>query len=346
MREDLLGYLLGALEPEEMQRVGRAVRDTPALAAELDRLQAALRPLEEADEQFEPPGDLVSRTLGAIDRYEAEHSSDEIVAGRSSGAAGDRFGRASGRLTPTGVARTAPPWRWVDCLATTVAAMIMAGLVLPSILRARSVARQAGCRETLRETGTSIIQYALMASDRRLPQVAIRGPQAFAGNYAVELGELALLRKPTPLWCPSRDLPAECEGQLIPSVAEVRTASPRRRARLQRIAGGHYAYCLGVLERGIHVAPRYEGRAGFAILADAPFEAIAGWLTAHEGRGVNVLFEDGRVCFLVHGAMDALDDHPFLNDRGAVEAGVDPHDATLGPSWCAPFETRDWEGWR
>jgi anti-sigma-K factor RskA len=47
MHEDLLGYLLGALEPHEMDRVRRALEDDPQLQAELERWREMMRPLEE-----------------------------------------------------------------------------------------------------------------------------------------------------------------------------------------------------------------------------------------------------------------------------------------------------------
>lgn len=336
MREDLLGYLLGALEPEEMQRVGRAVRDNPALAAELDRLQAALRPLEQAEEFADPPPDLVSRTLGAIDRYEAEHETQR----GASVTAGNRLrgGRPLG--TAAGIAPTAGQLRLADCLATAVAALIMAGLVLPSVLRGRSFARQESCQNLLREMGVSVVQYALRDQDGRIPQVPLEGRQSFAGNYALLLNEQGLMPRSSFLWCPSRDVPEEWYGRPIPDVEELHSADPQQLESIHQVAGGHYAYSLGVHERGCFVAPRYQGRSAFAILADAPTELLTGWATAHEGRGVNLLFEDGRVQFVAHRAMDALFDHPFLNRKGDVEAGLDPHDATLGSSWRPPFQIK------
>lgn len=351
MREDLLGYLLGALEPDEMQRVARAVRTDPAMAAELERLQAALRPLEAGDDLFEPPADLISRTLGAIDRYDAEHDASGTdgphgagsrgAAARGTAARGTAARGAAGRRrgTPAGFARSAGQWRLVDCLATAGAALILAGLVLPGVLRGRSLARQEGCQQVLREGGWSLIQFAMRADDQRFPQVAPEGPEAFAGIYALVLNDAELMSEPTPLWCPSLNVPAQWEGRPIPSVAEVSSADPQRLAWIQRVAGGHYAYSLGVRERGHYVARRYEGRTNFAILADAPMETLAEWAVAHEGRGVNVLFEDGRIRFLARGSLDGLVDHPFLNRDGAVEAGVDPYDAALAPSWRSPFGT-------
>ena len=47
MHEDLLGYLLGALEPHEMRRIAQLLRDDPAARDELARIEESLRPLED-----------------------------------------------------------------------------------------------------------------------------------------------------------------------------------------------------------------------------------------------------------------------------------------------------------
>ncbi len=67
MHEDLLGYLLGALEPHEMRRVAQWLRDDPVAREELAKIEQSLRPLEESYEPVElPPSDLVARTLASL----------------------------------------------------------------------------------------------------------------------------------------------------------------------------------------------------------------------------------------------------------------------------------------
>jgi hypothetical protein len=52
---------------------------------------------------------------------------------------------------------------------------------------------------------------------------------------------------------------------------------------------------------------------------------------------MNVLYEDGRVRFIRAEALDSMHDHPLVNHVGASEAGVNIDDASLSPSWRAPF---------
>ncbi|MCP4943925.1 MAG: hypothetical protein GY924_18365, partial [Planctomycetaceae bacterium] len=67
MHEDLIGYLLGALEPHEMRRVAQWLEEDPEARQELEAIERSLRPLEEAYEPPEPPPqDLVAKTLAAL----------------------------------------------------------------------------------------------------------------------------------------------------------------------------------------------------------------------------------------------------------------------------------------
>jgi prepilin-type processing-associated H-X9-DG protein len=341
MREELLGYLLGALEPDEMQRVSEALKKDARLRAELDALAAALRPLDEAEEIYEPPGDLVARTMAAIPPAGPGGGASEAAhLGHGRGGAAPR-GRESELGSEALDGRQG--WNWVDVLATVAATVLLAGLILPGILRQRSQSRQQVCQDQLWRAGAALFDYAMDRPDGRMPRLAIDGPEAFAGYYAVELREAGRLRSPLPLWCPSLDVPQGWVGRPIPTRSQLREAAPGQLIQLQHGAGGHYAYSLGILEDRRYRAPRYQGRSYFAVLADAPVRSLDGWVTAHEGRGCNILFEDGHVAFLSNWEDGVLGDHPFLNRSGELAHGLDPDDAALAPSHLPPFQQRP--GW-
>lgn len=383
MREELLGYLLGALEPEEMQRVSDALRTDAKLRAELNRLAASLSPLDEDDEIYEPPADLIGRTMAALpprepstDQWSDEDSVDEawqdasdeaftFEGAFSDPAAGDstadhdstagsvdpvpaanepRRGRGLRRVRGRELASSGDTrgggWSWVDVLATAAAALLLAGLVLPGILRQRATARQEACQDQLRTAGIALTQYASDRPDGRLPQLGWQGHDAFAGFYAVELKAAGRLDNRTPLWCPSLDVPEGWTGQAIPTRDQLRLANPTQLVTYQRAAGGHYAYSLGILEGERYRAPRFQARPYFAILADAPMQSLDGWVMAHEGRGCNILFEDGHITFMSNWDSGVLGDHPFLNRSGELAHGLDPDDAALAPSHFPPQQLR------
>lgn len=70
MREQLLGYLLGALEAAERQEVESALLHSPALRAELETLRLALSQLEGAEEIYEPPASLTERTCDVVFQHD------------------------------------------------------------------------------------------------------------------------------------------------------------------------------------------------------------------------------------------------------------------------------------
>ncbi|CAN0284716.1 unnamed protein product, partial [Hapterophycus canaliculatus] len=116
---------------------------------------------------------------------------------------------------------------------------------------------------------------------------------------------------------------------------------------MQTTAGGHYAYTLGVRDGDHFASPRFEGRSAFAVMSDAAIvqngnryrsdAAASPTLISHGGRGINVLYEDGRVSFLSSQSLGRIPDNPLFNHDGQIEAGLTIDDASLAPSWQPPF---------
>ncbi len=364
MDEDLLGYLLDALEPQEMRRVEERLRVDRSAREALQRLERSLRPLEESRKVDDsPPSDLVARTLASLPPLSAPAS----VPTAESRDWQPRPVVPVG-LSPMGrvlESASGSSRGWVDWFAAALAAAVLLGLLLPALAEGRFEARRVACQNQLRELGTAITQFVMRSEQARLPAVAERGPEAFAGVYAVRLHDAGLLDDSSLRWCPSLGRPNALAGQLEIDSTE-RGVSPSRQPRsmadweqlisvenlhrapvnqlqtLQQLAGGHYAYTLGVVDGHQYGAPRYQGRSSFAVMSDAPLgEYSPGGLAieriGHGGRGINVLYESGEVRFVSLEAIELMPDHPLLNLRGEVEAGVNIDDAVLAPSWRGPF---------
>lgn len=371
MHEDLLGYLLGALEPDEMQRVSRWLREDPEAREQLAELERMLRPLEEEYVPVEPPPtDLVARTLAML----PDSPPGEPVGSGHGVRDGDRASvgdsthsgdRSSGQveladsiysLTPMHAAADVTRGGsagWLDWVGGAVAAAVVLGLLLPALAQGRFESRKIACQDQLRRLGTALTQFVTRSPSERLPAVSESGPEAFSGVYAVRLSDLGLLEDPAVRWCPSLDSPDQREATLtnlgeIVTVDSLHRASVDQLQQIQRYAGGHYAYNLGVVEDERLASPKFEARSSFAVMSDAPLignagmsqvagaEELGDWL-GHGGIGINVLFEDGCVRFLSLESLDSMPDHPLLNHRGEVEAGVNIDDAALAPSWRPPF---------
>ena len=184
MHEDLLGYLLGALEPHEMRRVSQWLREDPEARKQLAEIERCLKPLEESFESAEPPpSDLVSRTLanlppqapGSVGAESVAQTNDEVVVGHLVPMQGGIDAPQNSALT------------WLDWIGGSTAAVVILGLLLPSLAQGRFEARKTACQDQLRQFGTAITQFVNRNQQERLPAVAEAGPEAFAGVYAVRL---------------------------------------------------------------------------------------------------------------------------------------------------------------
>lgn len=347
MHEDLLGYLLGALEPHEMRRVAQWLREDAAAREELAKLERALKPLEDGHDAAElPPSDLVGRTLANLPPLPTPPQSAASMAGEGA----EHHDSVSIGLAPMRSSVDASPnptMTWIDWAGGALAAAVLLGLLLPSLAQGRLEARKATCHDQLRQLGTALTQFVMRNQQNRLPAIAESGPEAFAGNYAIQLHQGGLMENPTIRWCPSLDQPTDDNG-FDPRLAEMvstedlYTVPVDQLRRIQRFAGGNYAYNLGVIDGNYFRPPRYESRSTFAVMSDAPRIGMPGGTIradriGHSGMGINVLFEDGRVQFLSLSSLQSMPDHPLLNHRGRVEAGVNIDDASLAPSSRPPF---------
>jgi hypothetical protein len=77
------------------------------------------------------------------------------------------------------------------------------------------------------------------------------------------------------------------------------------------------------------------------LVGDAPSNSLPRRVSSnHQGRGQNVLYEDGRVHFLPELPSARIFDDPYHNRDGWVAAGVDLNDAVLGASADHPLPVR------
>lgn len=342
MHEDLLGYLLGALEPDEMQRVSDWLKDNPEAQRQLAEIERSLRPLEEDLEVVEGPSeDLIARTMAGIPEGIPPMPPPSPVT-----------------LTDVDLAGDAGPggsrWSMMDSIGSLLSVATLLALLLPTIAAGRFEARKVACQDRLRGFGTALMQYVYRDEQGRLPQVAQSGPEAFAGVFVLRLADEGLLTDVDQRWCPSAEMPAfddtaptrrpQFDGlSNLPSVDSLHSLPVNELKQVQQVAGGHYAYTLGVIGEQGFSSPRFEARTSFAVMADAPLGGlmrpgeVSGVRFSHGGEGINVLYEDGGVRFVRAAALDSMPDHPFFNHIGASEAGVNVDDASLSPSWRPPF---------
>jgi hypothetical protein len=372
--EELIAYLLGDVDPTLAQQIQQALSVEPELLERLSQFRMVLGQIDSLAGSLEPPADLVEGTLARIDALSdvpqsAEFQSAEFQSAEFQPAVTPQLPaseihpvllNSSSDANP----RRSSPW---DSTALTISLTILCCLALPALVRIRFESRKAQCARNLTITGSELMQYALQHPQQRFPHVAVEGPASFAGVYAVYLHDMDAQVVPSQLRCSSligtsqdqlESTAASSLPSVIPSFAELQRMAIGELVQWQRSLGGDYAYNLGVFEKGNVRAPKCEGRSHLAILADAPvMDATAGRTAAvgnpqidgeeyiaHEGKGINIFYEDGRVVFVTTASLfetfatdSALVDHPFRNQRGQHEIGLHPQDASLAPSHFPPL---------
>ena len=333
--EELIAYLLGDATPQQRKRVETGLADDENLRARLGELRLLLGHLDSLQHAYEPPVDLLASTMARIDAEAAEQSR-ESESRELHSISKVRLASSLSVAAETPVRRST----W-DSMALVVCLAILYCLFLPTVLKARYESRKAQCAHNLRDTGRGLSELALLDPQRRFPAVAVDGPASFAGIYAVSLHDFGMLKSSSQLHCPSLDgvRPARAELHTIPTMMQLKTMDESSLRLCRESVGGDYAYNLGVVEEEQIVAPRYEGRSRFALLADMAFAGASGdEIVSHDGRGVNVLFEDGHIEFVSSECcIDSIGDNPYCNLLRERAVGLNKDDASLGPSYFRPL---------
>ncbi len=316
LKEQLLGYLLEALDDDERQQVEQLLEDDPSLIGELQTLRTALEPLVEDYEDFEPPAGLAQRACSQVD--ERRQLEPVGLAGGSSSAA------MSGSFAPRSRISVA------DVVVTAGIVLAAVLIFFPAIASSRYSSRLTHCQNNLRRLGLAMVNYSDKLGGGFFPAIASTGNRAFAGIYAPTLIDSRYLADANSLICGSSTTTARRADFRVPTFEEIDRATRQEIVYIHQRTGDIYGYTLGVMANGTYAAPRNQGRANFGLMADR--------LDSHSGLGRNILYEDGHFKFIETNAKKPLwIDDPFRNRHGKVQAGVDENDAVIAPSRTPPF---------
>lgn len=312
MREQLIGYLLSALEPDEHQSIEAQLIRDPQLKRELDLLSRSLHPLACDREHYHAPLGLAHRTC----EFVAEQA--QILP------------------APSAPAYAPSSWRLTDMV---VAAGIFIGatmLFFPALNQSRFAARLLGCQNNLRELGMGLTNYSDLHQGY-FPDIPAQGECAAAGIYASKLIEGGFLANPRVIICPASSFAEEETDVLVPTAHELQRAQGPHLIVLQRKMGGSYGYNIGYVSGGKYQATRNLRRPKFAIMADAPNAEAPVRSLNHGDCGQNVLFEDLHVQYLTTCKARGCKDNIYVNDDGQVAAGKHLNDAVVGASHARPM---------
>lgn len=328
MRENLVGYLLGALDADEHAQMKQALEDSDSLRQECDLLQGCLLPLQTEAKECPPPPDLSERTCRYVD---GESRRLGVRRPRPRSGLG---GRHSGRRILS-----------ADLLVMGGIIAALALLFFPAVARSRFQSQVAACQGNLHQLGQALSTYSSLHGGL-FPEVPHEGNRAVAGIYAPILFENELVSQARFFVCPGSELAASNAPYVVPALQEVDDAEGGQLRRLQRKMGGSYGYTLGYVENDRVLPVRDQGRNHFAVMADMPSLHLVGRQSAnHRQSGQNVLYESGLVRYLVD-CQCKCGDPIFLSDRGFVEPGLHENDAVIGesasrPTLLIPVDFRD-----
>lgn len=327
MDANLLGYLLGALEPEEQRRVEDLLAESPDAATRLELLRQALEPMAADKDTIDPPADLAVRTVGLV----AEHvvATEGTVAPPGNSPVSD-FLRSLGRKEPAPVQVPAYPRhgseaspvtygrRNIFAAAGLTAAMLLIGFT--AIMTLRQTRDVMACQNNLRAWNNAINTYADNHGNQ-LPQVR-----------------------------PDEDVRAawkklEAAGAVPPGAVYVCAGTghaPNACAGPGGLPAPHtpdcpidYAYTLGYWDQGrLQGLTRGSDFDQFPLLADAPERKGGQALAVNHRKGQNVLFVGGNVRFCttpyVGPEIDGRGDDIYFNTVREPRAGTHRWDSVLG----------------
>lgn len=311
MRENLIGYLLNALEPTERAAVEAELNREPRLKSELELLSRSLEPLAADVGHYPPPVGLASRCC-------------EFVAVKS-----------KVKLPPP-VTSIPPRWSMADLGVAAGVFLAATLLFFPAVNQSRFAARVRGCQNNLRQIAVGYDNYTTQYPGY-FPTLALNHKHNRAGIYAVILRQQGMLPETHVLICPSSELAEAKDDFNVPTLAELTQAQAEKLAELHKEMGGSYSYSLGHFEKDGYHPPQDLRRVRHALMADAPTHTNADRFSSnHGGCGLNVLFEDMHVEYVTTCRTRACRDHIFQNRDGKPLAGVDRDDVVLGSSDASP----------
>ena len=327
MREDLVGHLLGALEPSESKAIELALADPdrgPQLRRDLEKLRLALEPLAGDRDVLPAPSGLAGRTMRFIVEQEAAariQDSRPLPMPRGMSAE-DALPRGRGARG------------WIDRVIIAASALAACVLVAPLLLDSISQARARRAERNLLKTSGALQGYA--DAHRVFPTPPSTGPLSRAGLYAPTLvSEQRLVADDGTRVCP--DTPLSRSGTFrVPTREELeRAVGTPGFEEMVRTMGGDYGYTLGHRDASGELQPNRDlRRTHHPLMADAPNDG--GERSSNHPDGLHhVLFEDGHIKRF--GPSDLhTGDHLFKNHDGQVAAGVDEEDAVIGDSEDQP----------
>jgi hypothetical protein len=332
-KEDLLGYVLGALDADQQQQVQRSIDQDSQIEDQLIEIKASLAPLELLDSGSGSQPGLARRTcemLAVLQKREPDKLTADSKQAEPALAltAANRPTKLTHTEASHGMLRSS--WSLNDLLVASACVAVLAGLLFPAISYTRFYSNRAGCQENMISLGTAFQSYSDI-HDGQFVAIPAAGNCAVTGIFAPTLKAAGLLSDDS-LACPGSDRESPI---FVPSLKTIEGSQGERLSYYHQIMGGDYGYTMGYYVNDQYVSPTDVGRSHFILAADKPSPMNEGLRSNnHRGTGQNCLFEDGRYEFVKGHAYG--NDPIYKNDYDMVAAGAHANDSVIGASHNTP----------
>jgi hypothetical protein len=347
MDENLVGYLLNALDEPTHGQVEAYLRNNPEAQKRLDTLRRALEPLALDKEIEDPPPGLTFRTVARVAEYRSRPVAEPPAA-----------------PPVTIAAPTERRWwhRRVDVLVAAAIIVVAGGLFFQTSGTLRATQARMECANNLRNFHQGLTTFASTHNgvypgvpfQQRYPDPNDGARSAYsdpkmnvAGIFVPEMRQAGCLGSDMSVRCPGNG--SKLTGNhTLEELAQILRNSPEEFDRIVEGLACCYAYSLGYRTPGgwhCNLARDLDNpdltTDLMPIMADRPGHDGNGTPTntSNHPGGQNVLHVGGHVLFYRHPNNPTAPfetDNIYLNREKKVGAGVDRWDTCLGASGDKP----------
>lgn len=324
MDENLVGYLLKALDAETQREVEASLWKSPELRTRLQLLERSLAPLDADREAPEPGAGLVLSTLARIAEFQCRKLPDAPPPPRSQ---------------PVPVSR---PWlRRADMLVAALLLIVLGGIGTPFLLHLwRDYHGRAECRNNLMLIWQGLQTYC-DSHEGNYPRIEAEGPRSAAGIFVPMLGDSGMLSPDFSVACPAQER-RRPQQRSVRDMEELYQSNPEAfRFEARQLAGG-YAYTLGYRDalggyHGLNCKAVDSGNLKLLPIVADRLDTLKQLNSAnHGGIGQNVLYLDGHVEWRSNRNAGIGGDDIFVNWDNQVLAGKSREDSVLGSGDASP----------
>ncbi len=352
-QENLLGYVLGALDAQEQRDIQQTIDANPEIEEQLIKIKGDLLPLDCLDSSAPQPG-LARRTLESVAIWQnssslaptsnspsplAQSVMDAIDSAEAANEPESESSKPRLRVSISDRLLHPNTWSLPDVLVGTAFLAIFAGLLLPAISYVRFQSRIVVCDSNLQTFGKGLITYT-NANEGRFVTIP-RGSQLVSVGYiGPVLKDAGLLEDDSILACPG--IASSRPPVNIPTCEQIEAAQTLAELDYYRQNSlGHFGFSMGHKINGAYQPPRVCGTSlrgvSYVIIAgDRPSANMPGRASMnHSNHGQNILFEDGSTRYVVGHSYG--EDAIFENDYGFVGPGSHFGDNVIAAAHLRPL---------